>query len=49
MELKYLNNYTKALQEQIVELISKDKLSNYLINKYPIKHEFQSREAQNRA
>jgi len=45
MELKYLNNYTKALQEQIVELISKDKLSNYLINKYPIKHEFQSDKA----
>ena len=45
MKLKYLNNYPENLQNQIRELIEKDKLSNYILNKYPTKHEHQSDKA----
>ena len=45
MSLKYLNNYPDKLQNQIEELIAKDKLSAYLLNKYPIKHEYQNDKA----
>jgi len=45
MKLKYLNNYPENLQNQIRELIGKDKLSNYILNKYPTKHEHQSDKA----
>ncbi len=45
MNLKYLNNYPENLQNQIRELIGKDKLSNYILNKYPAKHEHQSDKA----
>jgi predicted metal-dependent hydrolase len=39
LKLKYLQNYSQNLQGQIRELIEKDKLSNYLLAKYPSKHE----------
>ena len=45
MHLKYLSHYPQNLQEQIKELIEKEKLSNYLLNKYPTKHEFQTDKA----
>ena len=45
MELKYLNNYSSTLQGQIRELIEKEKLSDYILNKYPIKHEYQNDKA----
>jgi predicted metal-dependent hydrolase len=45
MTLKYLNNYPQNLQNQIKELIEKDKLSSYLLNKYPTKHEHQTDKA----
>jgi predicted metal-dependent hydrolase len=45
MNLKYLNSYPQNLQEQIRELIEKDKLSNYILNKYPNKHEYQNDKA----
>ena len=45
MELKYLNHYPKNLQEQIIELIEKEKLSSYLLKKYPQKHEYQNDKA----
>jgi len=45
MQLKYLNHYPQNLQEQIVELIEKEKLSSYLLKKYPTKHEFQTDKA----
>lgn len=45
MKLKYLSHYPEKLQNQIRELIKKDKLSNYLLSKYPKKHEFQTDKA----
>jgi len=45
MHLKYLSHYPQNLQEQIADLIEKKKLSNYLLNKYPTKHEFQTDKA----
>lgn len=45
MKLKYLNNYPENLQNQIRELIEKERLSNYLLSKYPKKHEFQTDKA----
>ena len=45
MKLKYLTNYSQELQNQIRELIKKDKLSGYILNKYPKKHEYHSDKA----
>ena len=45
MKLKYLNNYPQNLQAQIKELIEQDKLSNYILNKYPNRHEYQTDKA----
>ena len=45
MKLKYLSHYPHTLQEQIVKLIEEDKLSEYILNKYPNKHTFQSDKA----
>ena len=45
MQLKYLNNYPETLKVQIKELIEKEKLSNYILNRYPKKHEFQTDKA----
>ena len=45
MSLKYLNTYPDKLQIQIKELIEKDKLSHYILNKYPEKHIYQNDKA----
>jgi len=45
LTLKYLTQYPKNLQEQIVGLIERDKLSNYILNRYPNKHEYQNDKA----
>jgi len=45
LKLKYLSNYPENLQSQIRELIEKDKLSSYILNKYPTKHEYQNDKA----
>ena len=45
MTLKYLNNYSTHLQSQIKELLEKEKLSNYILNKYAKKHEYQNDKA----
>ena len=37
-ELKYLTHYPHQTQEQVHQLIAQDKLSAYLINKYPTAH-----------
>jgi len=45
MHLKYLSHYPQNLQEEIKELIEKEKLAKYLLNKYPKKHEYQNDKA----
>jgi len=45
MKLTYLTNYPERLKNQIRELIKKDKLSEYILNKYPKKHEYQNDKA----
>jgi hypothetical protein len=45
MKLTYLQHYPEHLQKQIRELIKKDKLSDYILNKYPIKHTYQNDKA----
>lgn len=45
MKFKYLSYYPEKLQNQIRELIKKDKLSTYLLSKYPKKHGFQTDKA----
>jgi len=45
MKLKYLNNYSETLQSQITQLIQNDKLSDYILNKYPQKHDVSSDKA----
>jgi len=45
MKLKYLSHYPQRVQNQIRELIANDKLSDYILNRYPHKHEFQSDKA----
>ena len=45
MSLKYLNTYPNKLQNQINKLLETDKLSNYILNKYPKKHEYQNDKA----
>jgi len=45
MILKYLTTYPVSLQNQIKELITKDKLSKYILNKYPKKHTYQNDKA----
>jgi len=42
MKLTYLNHYPEHLQNQIRELIKKEKLSNYILKNYPKKHEYQN-------
>jgi len=43
--LKYLNHYPSHLQNAIEDLIKNDKLSEYILSKYPKKHEFQTDKA----
>lgn len=37
-ELKYLSHYPQQVQSQVAELIESQKLSKYLLNKYPTSH-----------
>lgn len=37
-ELKYINHYSNETQVQVHQLIEQEKLSNYLLNKYPNAH-----------
>lgn len=41
-ELKYLKHYPKDTQNQVQKLIEKDKLSSYILNKYPNAHNIKS-------
>jgi len=43
--LKYLNHYPSHLQSAIKDLIQNDKLSKYILDKYPQKHQFQTDKA----
>ncbi|MCF6309233.1 MAG: DUF45 domain-containing protein [Sulfurimonas sp.] len=36
--LKYLNHYPEATKNQVLELITRDKLTDYLLDKYPNQH-----------
>ena len=42
MKLKYLNHYPKHLLEEVHELIKDEKLSTFLLSKYPKKHTLQT-------
>ena len=37
-ELKYLNHYPQQVQNQVTQLIESNKLSKYLLQKYPTSH-----------
>lgn len=45
MKLKYLNHYPKHLLEQVEGLIKDEKLSTFLLSKYPQKHSLQTDKA----
>jgi predicted metal-dependent hydrolase len=38
MKLKYLQHYSQSTKEQVIQLIESDKLSTYLLSKYPKPH-----------
>ncbi|MEN8302915.1 MAG: YgjP-like metallopeptidase domain-containing protein [Campylobacterota bacterium] len=44
-KLKYLNHYPSSVQEQVHQLINADKLSTYLLNKYPNSHKIKNDKA----
>ena len=44
-ELKYLNHYPQQTQQQVRQLIEKDGLQKYLLNKYPNSHSFKNDKA----
>lgn len=44
-ELRYLQHYPAALQEQVRRLITEDKLAEYLTHKYPTQHAVQTDKA----
>ena len=45
MNFKYLTQYPLNLQEEIGKLIETDRLSNYIVNKYPNRHNYQTDKA----
>lgn len=45
MPLKYLQAYPEGLQDQVRQLISQDRLTEYLQQRYPDRHEIQSDKA----
>ncbi len=45
MKLKYLNHYPKHLLNQVEELIKDEKLSTFLLSKYPQRHSLQTDKA----
>lgn len=38
--LQYISNYPKPLIDQILHLVEQNKLADYLLKKYPTKHQF---------
>lgn len=44
-ELRYLQHYPAALQEQVRQLIAQDKLGDYMAQKYPARHDVQTDKA----
>ena len=38
--LKYISNYSQQIKDQVVELVAKNKLADYLLNQYPTAHQF---------
>lgn len=38
--MKYINHYPKHLQEQVQNLLEKNKLADYIKSKYPKKHDY---------
>ncbi len=45
MPSKYLNHYPKHLQAQVTKMLENNTLSDYLLEKYPKKHNFQTDKA----
>ena len=45
MKLKYINHYPDSLQEQVRGMIKKEKLSHYILDKYPSIHSLQNDKA----
>ncbi len=45
IKLKYLNHYPAKVQEQVSQLIKADKLSKYLLEKYPKSHNIKNDKA----
>ena len=39
-ELKYISNYPQQVKDQVLRLLEQDKLSHYLLKKYPNTHEY---------
>ncbi len=37
--LKYLNNYSESLKEQVKTMLDENRLKHYLLSKYPITHD----------
>lgn len=44
-KLRYLSNYSDALRDNVSTLIKQEKLGQYLINKYPKKHQITTEKA----
>lgn len=44
-KLKYLNHYPSQVQDQVHQLIAKDKLAAHLLKKYPSSHEYKNDKA----
>ena len=38
--LKYISNYSQQIKDQVVELVAKNKLADYLLNQCPTAHQF---------
>lgn len=45
LKLKYLDHYPAHIKEQIIQLIKKDKLKNYILSKYKKAHEYKTDKA----
>ena len=45
MPLNYLNHYRQETQDQVRQLIQKEKLTEYLLSKYPLTHDIKTDKA----
>jgi len=43
--MKYIQHYSDQIKQQVQKLIEEDKLSTYLLNKYPAAHEYSTDKA----